>query len=54
MSIRDKSWKYAPAAETAKPGYLRRKFDKIRRQQAEQKAATEAKVQPIRAKGAAK
>ncbi len=42
------TWRYATAAETRKPGYLKRKFDKIKREQAEQKAATEAKVQPMR------
>ena len=31
--------------------YLKHRFDKIRRQQAEQKAAAEAKVQPIRKQG---
>ena len=39
---------YADAAETSKEGYLRRKFARIRAEQAEQKAATEAKVQPIK------
>ena len=47
MSIHNRSWKYADANETKKPGYLARKFAKIRAAQAEQKAATEAKVQPI-------
>ena len=39
---------YADSAETSKEGYLRRKFARIRAEQAEQKAATEAKVQPIK------
>ena len=39
---------YADSAETEKPGYLARRFAKIRAEQAEQKAATEAKVQPIK------
>ena len=52
MSIHDKKWRYADSNETRKPGYLARRFAKIRAEQAEQKAATEAKVQPIRKQGA--
>ena len=50
MSIHDKKWRYADSNETRKPGYLARRFAKIRAEQAEQKAAaaTEAKVQPIK------
>ena len=43
MSIKDKSWKYADANETRKPGYLARKFARIR---AEQKEQAEAKAAP--------
>ena len=39
----DARFPYTPAAESAKPGYLKAKFDKIRRQLAEQKAAEAAK-----------
>lgn len=46
MSIHDPKWKYVPLKKMA-PGYLARKFARIRAEQAEQKAATEAKVQPI-------
>lgn len=52
MSIHDKEWRYVPAKSMA-PGYLKRKFAKVR---SEQKAVAEAKavkVTPIR-KGAAK
>ena len=35
MSIHDKSWKYADANETRKPGYLARKFARIRAEQKE-------------------
>ena len=48
MSIHDKKWRYADSNETRKPGYLARRFAKIRAEQAEHKAATEAKVQPIK------
>jgi hypothetical protein len=54
MSAHDKNWRYTTAEETKKPGYLKRKFDRIR---AEQKANAEEakdKVKPIvRAKVAA-
>ena len=33
MSWRDPAWKYIPASETAKPGYLERRFAEIRRRQ---------------------
>ena len=33
MSWRDPKWKYVPASETAKPGYLERRFAEIRRRQ---------------------
>lgn len=46
LRITDKTFHYTNAANSAKPGYLRRKFDRIRREQkereAKQKAADEA------------
>jgi hypothetical protein len=48
MNWRDKKWKYANAAETRKPGYLKRRFERIRREQAQQaKAEHEHKVRSI-------
>ena len=34
---RNPDWKYTPAAETAKPGYLERRFEEIRKQQEKEK-----------------
>ena len=49
MSIYDKSWKYRSAEETRKPGYLKERFDEIRRQQKEeQEKKNEEQVVPIR------
>ena len=42
--IFDRDFKYVPASKTD----IASTFRRIRRQQAEQKAATEAKVQPIK------
>ena len=47
MSIHDKNWKYHPHSETVKPGYLARKFAKIRAEQAA-KAAAPKNVQQLR------
>ena len=41
--ILDKAFRYVPAAATD----IRKTFARVRKQIAEQKAATEAKVQPI-------
>ena len=43
MSIHNPKWRYAPVSETAKPGYLARKFAKIRAEQ----AAAEKEVVPV-------
>ena len=50
MSVWDKSWKYRPFSETAKPGYLKRRFDAIRKQQREEAEAQakSANVRPIK------
>ena len=46
---RDPKFRYATAAETRKPGYLKRRFERIRREQAEKdKAERTENVQPIR------
>lgn len=49
---KDPDWQYVNAAETSKPGYLKRKFDRIRRKlQAEQeknRVEVEAKVASIK------
>lgn len=47
MSIHDPRWKYVPHSETVKPGYLQRKFARIRSEQAA-KQATSANVRPLR------
>jgi hypothetical protein len=36
MSLLDRSWKYTTADESKKPNYLRKKFERIRRELAEQ------------------
>ena len=41
-SILDPKFVYRNSAATAKPGYLKRRFDTIRREQAEAKKADEA------------
>lgn len=47
--ILSKSFTYANATATAKPGYLKRKFDRIRKEQADaQKAAAQSNVKPIK------
>ena len=46
---RDPKFSYSTAAESRKPGYLKRRFERIRREQAErEKQERAAKVQPIR------
>lgn len=46
MSVFDPDWKYVNAADTAKPNYLRKKFQRILREQRE--AAERAKqTQPV-------
>ena len=52
MSIHDKNWKYAPAAETVKPGYLARKFAKIRAEQKAQAEKPKASVQQMKRRAA--
>lgn len=47
MSVLDRSWKYRSADETAKPGYLKRRFEEIRKEQRERAKEQAAKVQPI-------
>lgn len=42
-----KPFPYSTAAESAKPGYLQRKFAAIRKQQEEERKATKEKVTPI-------
>ena len=44
---------YSSAAETSKEGYLRRKFARIRAEQAADSAMTDAKVRPIQKRKAA-
>jgi len=36
MSLHDPNWKYTSAAETAKPGYLARRFREVREEQKKQ------------------
>lgn len=54
MSIHNKAWKYAPAAESAKPGYLARKFARIRAEQKEQAQAAPRVVHLPKRTGTAK
>jgi len=58
MSWLDREWQYVNAAETAKPGYLKRKFDRLRRelkaaeeQRTKNAAEVQAKVAAIRKVG---
>jgi hypothetical protein len=47
MSWRDPNWQYSNSTETAKPGYLRRKFKRIERDarlKAEAQAAADAEA----------
>jgi len=52
MSYKNPDWKYRPHAETVKPGYLKRRFDEIRRKQREQaevdKAAELERISKVR------
>ena len=57
-SILDPKFVYRTSAETAKPGYLKRRFDAIRKEQAAQKKLDQAaelerimKVRPMQARG---
>lgn len=52
MSWRDPKWQYKDSVETAKPGYLQKRFDEIRRQQERERKATESRVTPIKQKRA--
>ena len=52
MSIHDKNWKYAPHADTVKPGYLARKFARIRAEAAANRANAPKNVQPMKRKAA--
>jgi hypothetical protein len=61
MSWRDPNWQYSNSTETAKPGYLRRKFKRIERDarlkaeaQAAADAEAKAKVAPIGARKTAR
>ena len=47
MSVYDPNWKYRPASETVKPGYLKRRFDAIRREQKERDAKAAQVVRPL-------
>ena len=51
MSIHDKNWKYTPAADTVKPGYLARKFARIRAEEAAKRTAPK-NVQQMKRKAA--
>ena len=51
MSLNDKNWKYTPAADTVKPGYLARKFARIRAEEAAKRAAPK-NVQNIKRRAA--
>ena len=53
MSIHDKKWRYADANETRKPGYLARKFARLRAEQAAEAAKPKASVREIKRKVAA-
>lgn len=44
MSWRDKSWRYTSAADSAKPGYLKRKFDRFRKEREHNRVEAAAKV----------
>lgn len=44
MSLLDPKWKYNSAEESRKPGYLARKFAKLKREQQESKKQKEAIV----------
>ena len=48
MSWRNPNWRYVNAADTQKPNYLRKKFEKIRKELGEQKRETELKVTPLK------
>ena len=50
----DSRFPYTPAAETAKPGYLAKRFDAIRKQQAAAKAKRDAEEAATQAERAAK
>lgn len=45
--ILNPDWRYTSAADSSKPGYLKRKFEKLRKQQEQNKAEAEAKVRII-------
>lgn len=47
MSWLDPNWRYSNAAETNKPNYLRRKFERIQREIEAKKKADGQKVTPI-------
>lgn len=42
MSVLDPKWIYHDSIETAKPGYLKRRFDEIRKRQKEKDRAAQA------------
>ena len=48
MSIHNPKWRYADANETRKPGYLARKFARIRAEQAAEAAKPKASVREIK------
>jgi hypothetical protein len=48
MSWRDPAWRYTPASETEKPGYLQRRFAEIRRRQKLEEKERERQEQQTR------
>jgi hypothetical protein len=56
MKWRDPNWRYHDANETNKPGYLRRKFARLRQEQKQDRAEREQKVTalPLTKKGQGK
>lgn len=47
-NILDPEWKYTTAANSSIPGYLKRKFDKFRKQQEQNQVEAKAKVRPLK------